>query len=107
MHPIERRHHARRPLRQPAKLRCEQAPGRYFAATTHDVSAGGAQLRMHDAPHLAAGQRVRLGIAHHPRQAILTSHTMVDATIIRSLAHGSACHIAVRFDRPITLALAG
>lgn len=107
MPPAQRRQHARHTLNRPVKLRCDGSAGRYLAGHTHDISAGGASLRVEGSARLAAGERVRLGIADHRAQAVLSEHAMVGATVVRSLGHGGVWHVAVRFDQPVTLALAG
>ena len=106
MNTTDRRQHARQPIHRPVKLRDADTVGRYLTGYADNVSVGGASLRLSRPARLLPGQHVRLGIAAHPRQPILRADDMVDATVVRSLAHGDCVHVAVRFLQPARLAIA-
>ncbi len=71
--------------------------GRFMVGHTVDVGPRGALVRLGRTERLAAGQRVRVGLADGPGQPI-SSHDMLSGTVIRSgLTQGHA-EVAVRFD---------
>jgi len=96
----ERRRDPRIPANRQVKLKCEQTAGKYIPGTTHDVSDGGALLKLHHSRLLTTGQKVQIGIITSPVQGMLTTEDFVEATIVRSLGHGETQHVAVRYARP-------
>ena len=96
----ERRRDPRIPAQHPVKLKCDQSAGKYIPGTTHNVSDGGAMLKLEHGRLLATGQKVQIGIITNPTQGMLTQEDFVEATIVRSLGHGDTQHIAVRYARP-------
>lgn len=94
------------PLTRPVKVQC-LITGRYVAGNTENVSAGGALLVVNHPSVMVPGQRVRVGIADHPRAALLTQESFSDATVIRSLGMGGSQRLAIQFDQPQALAIAG
>ncbi|GAB4109494.1 MAG: hypothetical protein Kow00105_18210 [Phycisphaeraceae bacterium] len=100
----ERRRDPRITACHPVKVCCEQSAGKYIPGTTHDLSDGGAMLKLQYPRFLATGQKVRVGIAKNPTRGLLTEDDFIEATIVRSLGHGDTQHIAVRYERPQRLA---
>lgn len=97
-HESERRRDPRYQFTRPAKVRCEQT-GKFYTARTIDLSAGGALLRVEHPSLMVPGQRVRVGIAwNRPQEALIESHQMLEATIVRSLGIGRVQSVALQFD---------
>jgi c-di-GMP-binding flagellar brake protein YcgR len=96
----ERRRDPRIPAEHPVKIKCDQSAGRYIAGTTHNVSDGGAMLKLEHPRLLTTGQKLQVGIVHNPARGMLLTEDFVEATIVRSLGHGDTQHIAIRYNRP-------
>jgi hypothetical protein len=100
----ERRREARMPLARPMKLRCVET-GRYLAGQTSNLSASGALLEVRHPSLLVPGQRLQIGIAWGRGLAVIDSDQLAEATVVRSLALGSAQRVAVQFSHRQELAL--
>lgn len=107
MRDLERRCHPRLPTVRPVKLRSDATGLRYLPGRTRNLSAGGALIELDRAAPFQAGQHVHLALAQHPSQPIFYAQDLLDAVVVRSLRHGSTCHLAVRFVQPQPMALAG
>ncbi|MEX0654889.1 MAG: PilZ domain-containing protein [Phycisphaeraceae bacterium] len=103
----ERREHPRLRTARPVKLRSDRTGSRYLAGWSRDVSAGGALIELAAGMTFQAGDRVQVGLAVSPRQALLRSSQMVEATVVRSLRHEPRQYLAVRFAERQRLAQAG
>ena len=60
------------------------------------------QIATRAARDLESGETVHLGIASHPRQAVLSAHAMTPATVVRSDRDGAHHRVAVRMHPPMT-----
>lgn len=100
----DRRQFTRQPINLPVKIQV-QATGRYLAGQAVDASAGGLLIRLTAGHALPAGTTIRVGLATHPEQAVITARHMQPATICRSMGHGQGRYLAVAFEQPIQLAL--
>ncbi len=96
----ERRRDPRIPANHPVKIKCDQAAGRYIPGTTHNVSDGGAMLKLEHPRMLTKGQKIQIGIVSNPMRGMLLTEDFVEATIVRSLGHGDTQHVAIRYNRP-------
>ena len=81
------------------KVQC-MSTGRYLGGKAQNMSRTGALLRVDHPSLLVAGQRIRIGIAQHPRQVLLMNRDLVEATVVRSLGLGRMQTVAVEFDQP-------
>jgi c-di-GMP-binding flagellar brake protein YcgR len=102
--PIERREHERVSIARPCKL-YDPRSGKYVPGTTANLSCGGAMIRSDRPLHLAAGDRLYVGIALKRSDSMLRRHDMSDSVVVRSL-HTTDGHtaLAVRFVDPIEVA---
>lgn len=100
----DRRQGRRLPIARPAKLRCLQS-GKYMVGRTQNVSTSGALLEVDRPSLLISGQRLAVGIAWRPGQALLHGNQLIQATVVRCLALGLTQHVAVKFDTPQTIDL--
>ncbi|MFA9477623.1 PilZ domain-containing protein [Phycisphaerales bacterium AB-hyl4] len=91
----------------PVKLRCDRTGVRYIAGWSRDVSAGGTLIELASSVSLKPGDRVSLGLALTPRQALIRSGQVVEAVVVRSLRHEARQHLALRFTQRQRLARAG
>ncbi len=96
----ERRRDPRISAHHPVKIKCDQSAGHYIPGTTHNVSDGGAMLKLEYPRLLSTGQKIQIGIANNPTRGLLTADEFVEATIVRSLGHGETQHVAVRYEHP-------
>lgn len=58
---------------------------KYYAGMTSDLSSGGACIRISHPVECEVGEKIFLGIAQKRRQALLRSHEMMAAEIVRIL----------------------
>lgn len=107
MMPDERREDTRTALARPVKLQSDRTAARYLAGWSRDISAGGMLIELTGQARFEPGQRVQVGVAVTPRQALLRRRQMVEAVVVRSLGHGERQHLALRFTERQRLALAG
>lgn len=91
----------------PVKLRSDRTGLRHLAGWSRDVSAGGAMIELATSAALQAGDRVAVGLAVSPRQALIRSSQMVEAVVVRNLRHDGRQHLALRFSERQQLARAG
>jgi len=105
MTPRDRRLYPRNPIQRPVKLQCAQT-GRYLAAQTRDVSAGGAMVHLDRRASFVPGQRVRVGIATDPNAAMISASDLVEAIVVRTAPAPGSPGIAVQFIRPVAVASA-
>jgi len=97
--PSNRRAHARSTVAIECKLRRPSVP-RYDAATTGDVSAGGALLEVRGSRPLTVGETVDLAVNWSDR-ALLISGDMVRARVVRvGPILDRKQQVAVEFDQP-------
>lgn len=96
----DHRRHPRTCVSLPVKLRPDDGPFRYLSGRTDNLSAGGALFHVASSSRLRPGQRVLVGIAATPRQAMLHADRFVPATILRAASLGHSQTLAIRFDRP-------
>ncbi len=96
MHEADRRIHHRAPADLACKL-LRPAIGRYLAARTADVSAGGALLEVLTSRPVTAGEDIEIGVCWAPA-GVLTSRDLAAATVVRAgpVLRGSQL-VAVRF----------
>ncbi len=100
----ERRRHVRHNTSNPVKVRCMMT-GKYMGGRLSNASASGALLEISQSSLLVGGQRLQIGIAWNPKQAVLGSDQFMDATVVRSLGLGGVQHVAIKFDKPVELAI--
>ena len=100
---FERRRHARMPIERPVKIQCA-ITGRFLGGRTQNLSTGGALLYIDNASMLVPGQRVKVGVAWTPHDAVLKADKLPTATVIRSLGFGPEQTVAIQFDQPQQLA---
>lgn len=94
-----RRVHPRSAVALECKLRRPMVP-RYDAATTGDVSAGGASLDIRGSRPLSVGETVELAVNWTDR-ALLVSGDMVRARVVRAGPMlDRVQRVAVAFDQP-------
>ena len=102
--PRERRRHERTILIRPCKLR-PAGQTRYLPASTTDVSAGGALIRVSRDRPFKQGEQIQVGVDWGDTP-ILTAEALVPARVVRIVPmdrHEQA--IGVAFDRPVAEAL--
>jgi hypothetical protein len=99
----ERRLHARQNLARPCTL-FRRRTQRFVPALTCDISSGGALIEIHSPRPLVEGETLDVGIAWTP-SPVLSGAALVQATIVRVIRFDDSHQVvAVRFDRPKTLA---
>ena len=91
---------------RPVKIQCVET-GRFLPGHTCDVSPGGAMIEVKHPSLLVPGQRVRVGISWTAQQMLLHADDMAEATVLRSLGQGGTQHVAIGFDQPQSLSMAG
>lgn len=80
----DRRIHSRLPLAQPCKIH-DSHSGKYIAATTRDISMGGALIEVSRLVSLKPGDTLHLGVAMKRRQGLLRCNEMMKAQVTRSV----------------------
>jgi hypothetical protein len=100
----ERRRYTRQRDRRPAKVR-RGLDQRYFPAETVDRSAGGVLLKLTQPTNLQPGQRIELGLPE-PGQAVIASHKLQRARVVRRLGKEAETYIALAFEHAPAQALA-
>jgi c-di-GMP-binding flagellar brake protein YcgR len=93
----DRREFPRITIQRPCKL-FDPRSGKYYAALSVDLSAGGVLIRLERPMHVDPGSSMFLGMAQKRRQALLRSEEMVEVKVVRTirLTDGS-CTLALRF----------
>lgn len=101
----ERRQHHRTTLDRPCKV-YHEGSGRYYAARTRDVSAGGVLVELLTARRLEPGDAVRLHRGVSLSQ-VLEASRGVPASVVRSLRVGETTQVvAIRFEPAASAAAA-
>jgi hypothetical protein len=96
----DRRRYPRVPMQQPCKI-CDQRGGKYLAASTRNVSAGGLLMNMPCLSQLKPGDRLYVGVALTRRQCILHASQMMEAIVVRATPTvDDHTALAVTFDAP-------
>ena len=96
----DRRVHERIVLQRPCKVFDPQGC-RYLAATTQDLSEGGALIDLPRLTHLHPGDTVHIGIALKRRDQFLRADEMIQATVVRALPTvDDHTALAVQFAAP-------
>jgi len=99
----DRRRDPRFPITRPVKLQC-LTTGRYYGGHTRDVSSSGIMAQLSNPSLMVPGQRVKVAIAEHEREAIISADRLFPATIVRSLGMNGEQHVALQFDERQALA---
>ncbi|MCC7145010.1 MAG: PilZ domain-containing protein [Phycisphaeraceae bacterium] len=105
MQNLERRRFARFTFHRPIKIYHESS-ARFLAGRSRDLSPGGSLIELPASYRLQPGQRIRFGMAHTERQALIEAESMHTATIVRCLSFGDTQQVAMVFDVPLELSLA-
>lgn len=93
----DRRSCRRVSVERPCKIR-DRATGRYFSATTIDLSQHGIMVRLAQPSNLKPGDEVLIGVAMHDRQGIIQAKEMIEARVVRRLDSGEGeTTLAVQF----------
>jgi PilZ domain len=82
----ERRGHPRRALIRPCKVRVAKS-GKFVAASTRDVSSGGALLVLDRRANLTPGDEIEFGIAWNSG-VIIRADEMAHGRVVRVVAEG-------------------
>ena len=92
----DRRKHPRRNARMGAHLFGQSTP-RFIAATTLDLSAGGALLSLTHHSELHPGETVALGLDH---QGPAITEKLITARVVRRYTFDTDTRVALEFDQP-------
>ncbi len=102
---LERRRHPRLPIERPCKV-FHKPSRQYLAASTCDISEGGALVRVDAKRPLNAGDEIDILIAW-TKAPVVTQTTAIAGKVLRT--PGAFAHhqfVAVRFEREQEVALA-